>query len=41
MKSSDNEFLVLAFVGIETPEGNSDRDQITEIGIKTLAQGSI
>jgi len=39
MKSPDTEFPVLAFVDIETTGGNSERDRITEIGIKTLANG--
>jgi DNA polymerase-3 subunit epsilon len=39
MKSTDTEFPVLAFVDIETTGGNCERDRITEIGIKTLAQG--
>jgi DNA polymerase-3 subunit epsilon len=39
MKPTDNEFPVLAFVDIETTGGNSERDRITEIGIKTLANG--
>jgi DNA polymerase-3 subunit epsilon len=39
MKPPDAEFPVLAFVDIETTGGNSERDRITEIGIKTLAQG--
>ncbi len=39
MKLPDTEFPVLAFVDIETTGGNSERDRITEIGIKTLAQG--
>jgi DNA polymerase-3 subunit epsilon len=39
MISPDTEFPVLAFVDIETTGGNSERDRITEIGIKTLANG--
>jgi DNA polymerase-3 subunit epsilon len=39
MKPTDIEFPVLAFVDIETTGGNSERDRITEIGIKTLANG--
>ena len=39
MKLIDTEFPVLAFVDIETTGGNADRDRITEIGIKTLANG--
>lgn len=39
MKSSDIESAVFAFVDIETTGGNSERDRITEIGIKTLANG--
>lgn len=39
MKSPDTEFPILAFVDIETTGGNCERDRITEIGIKTLAQG--
>ena len=39
MKPPDTEFPVLAFVDIETTGGNADRDRITEIGIKTLANG--
>jgi DNA polymerase-3 subunit epsilon len=39
MKSPDTEFPVLAFVDTETTGGNCERDRITEIGIKTLAQG--
>ena len=39
MKSTNTEFPVLAFVDIETTGGNSERDRITEIGIKTLANG--
>jgi DNA polymerase-3 subunit epsilon len=37
MKHPATEFPVLAFVDIETTGGNADRDRITEIGIKTLA----
>lgn len=39
MNSQRTDFPVLAFVDIETTGGNSERDRITEIGIKTLAQG--
>jgi len=39
MKPPDTEFPVLAFVDIETTGSNTDRDRITEIGIKTLANG--
>ena len=39
MKPPDTEFPVFAFVDIETKGGNSERDRITEIGIKTLANG--
>ena len=39
MKSLGIESLVLAFVDIETTGSNADRDRITEIGIKTLANG--
>lgn len=39
MKTPDTEFPVLAFVDIETTGSNFDRDRITEIGIKTLANG--
>jgi DNA polymerase-3 subunit epsilon len=39
MKSSDIESAVFAFVDIETTGGNFERDRITEIGIKTLANG--
>lgn len=39
MKTTDNEFPVLAFVDIETTGGNSERDRITEIGIMTLSNG--
>ena len=39
MKLIDTEFPILAFVDIETTGGNFDRDRITEIGIKTLANG--
>ena len=39
MNPPDIEFPVLAFVDIETTGGNSERDRITEIGIKTLAYG--
>jgi DNA polymerase-3 subunit epsilon len=39
MKPPDTDFPVLAFVDIETTGGNSERDRITEIGIKTLDQG--
>ena len=39
MTPPDIEFPVLAFVDIETTGGNSERDRITEIGIKTLANG--
>ena len=39
MKPPDTEFPVFAFVDIETTGGNSERDRITEIGIKTLANG--
>ena len=35
----DTEFPALAFIDIETTGGNSERDRITEIGIKTLANG--
>jgi DNA polymerase-3 subunit epsilon len=41
MKPSDTEFPVLAFVDIETTGDNSERDRITEIGIKTLANGQV
>lgn len=41
MNSPETEFPVLAFVDIETTGGNPDRDRITEIGIKTLAQGQV
>jgi len=39
MKTLDSESLVFAFVDIETTGSNPDRDRITEIGIKTLANG--
>ena len=39
MKPINTELPVLAFVDIETTGGNADRDRITEIGIKTLANG--
>ena len=39
MKPLNTELPVLAFVDIETTGGNADRDRITEIGIKTLANG--
>ena len=39
MKPTDTEFSIFAFVDIETTGGNSERDRITEIGIKTLANG--
>ena len=39
MKPLNTELPDLAFVDIETTGGNADRDRITEIGIKTLANG--
>jgi len=39
MKTSDTDSIVFAFVDIETTGSNPDRDRITEIGIKTLANG--
>ena len=39
MKPLDTELPIFAFVDIETTGGNSERDRITEIGIKTLANG--
>ena len=39
MKYLEIEFPVFAFVDIETTGGNSERDRITEIGIKTLSNG--
>ena len=39
MKNPNTEFPVFAFVDIETTGSNPDRDRITEIGIKTLANG--
>ena len=39
MKTPDPDSLVFAFVDIETTGSNPDRDRITEIGIKTLADG--
>jgi len=39
MKTPNTEFPIFAFVDIETTGSNPDRDRITEIGIKTLANG--
>ncbi|MFM7631863.1 MAG: PolC-type DNA polymerase III [Betaproteobacteria bacterium] len=39
MNSPQTDFPVLAFVDIETTGGNSERDRITEIGIRTLVHG--
>jgi DNA polymerase-3 subunit epsilon len=39
MKILDTASLIFAFVDIETTGSNPDRDRITEIGIKTLANG--
>lgn len=39
MTPTDTPFPALAFVDIETTGGHFDRDRITEIGIKTLADG--
>ena len=39
MKTLNTESPIFAFVDIETTGSNPDRDRITEIGIKTLANG--
>lgn len=41
MKNRQNTYPDLAFVDIETTGGNSERDRITEIGIKTLADDEV
>jgi len=40
-KNTQDDFLVFAFIDIETTGSNFERDRITEIGIKTLANNEV